>query len=199
MFVGEGGRISFTDNQVVLAWATPYRRSLKTKQAAPLSYFAVALVGLDHVAVTGNQFGMSLGAVTGTNGSAWTPPIQSETEPALAQVMVIGATLDVSRNRIASSVEDVSASLITFAEALSVVSLNQTTRSIYTTTAVDTFAGTDALAAPPASSLSREFGNQVLYEEADHLRSAMKSTLTFCSQKLLQLPEAADTDIEYLL
>jgi hypothetical protein len=210
MFVGEGGRISFTDNQVVFAWDTPYPRSTKTKQIAPLSYFAVALVGLDHVAVTGNQFGMRLGPVSGTDN--WTPPLKDESEPTLSQVMVIGATVDVSRNRIASSVEDVSASLITFAEALSVVTLNQTTRGIYTNTAVDTFEGVDihvdstaypknkidALAAPPASSLSREFGNQVLYEEADHLRSAMKNTLVFCSQKLLQLPEVADTEIEYL-
>jgi hypothetical protein len=194
-FVGEGGRISFADNQVVFCWSSPVIRTAGLRSSAPLGYCPVAIVGLDHVAVTGNQFGMRIG--DGDDGSAlstWTPPIRGESEPLLSQVMVIGATVDVSRNRIAAPVQDANASLITFAEAFSIVSLNQTTRGIYTTHLVNSWTdGTiDSLGVPPNGSLSREVGNQVLYEESDALKANMRSMLYFCSKKLLSLPDAGD-------
>jgi hypothetical protein len=106
--------------------------------------------------------------------------------------MVMGGTVDVSRNRIAAPPQDSSASLITFAETLSVVSLNQTTRAIYNMSFAGQWSKADTLGTPPAASLCREIGNQVLYEEAAGPYAAMREILELCSRKLLQLPEAAD-------
>ena len=95
--------------------------------AAPLSFFPVALLGMDHVAMSGNQCGFRLDL--SATGSPPPPIVTSpETrEPVLSQVLAIGATVNVSRNRIASGIGDVALSCVTFAELMSSINLNHFT------------------------------------------------------------------------
>jgi hypothetical protein len=129
-FVGDGGQVLFNNNQVVYDWDVTTQPSARSR--APLAFFPVAIVGLDHVGVNGNQFALRL------NGSSTRPPLQVPrpsapreqipiAEPMLAHLLVLGATVDVSRNRVAENVGSVVLSMITNADIMNITSLNQTT------------------------------------------------------------------------
>jgi hypothetical protein len=133
-FVGEGGPILFNNNQVTYDWQ--YRRVPPAGSGAPLSFFPVALLALDHVGVQNNSFALRLEKAPSVTLPTPPPPLpdvggqQPSIVHAYAQVFIIGSTLNASRNRIASGIDNVVLSLLTFTELMSVASANQSTHSI---------------------------------------------------------------------
>jgi hypothetical protein len=170
-FVGDGGQILFNNNQVVYDWDVTTLPSLRSR--APLAFFPAAIVGLDHVGVNGNQFALRL------NGNATRPPLQvprpstpSQTmlipEPMLAQLLVLGATVDVSRNRISENVGSVVLSMITNADIMNITSFNQTTHvnaAFVMTSALRAFSdpATDTEEERKVSKFLRNENNQVMF------------------------------------
>jgi hypothetical protein len=135
-FVGEGGPILFNNNQVTYDWQ--YKRVPPAGSNAPLSFFPVALLALDHVGMQNNQFALRL--EKSPSATLPTPPHPlPETRPAsgfptiphaYAHVFIIGSTLNASRNRIASGIDHAALSLLTFTELMSQASANQMTHNI---------------------------------------------------------------------
>lgn len=123
-FIGDGGRTLFHNNQVVLDW--DLKRISFTSPAA-IAYFPTAILGLDHVSITGNSFGLRLQTGEFPTNSQIPYPDMAPSEPLLAQVFAYGGTLQVMRNRIASGVYDVHSSFIGFSELMGQALLNQTT------------------------------------------------------------------------
>ncbi|HEY6477573.1 MAG TPA: DUF6519 domain-containing protein, partial [Polyangia bacterium] len=108
IFSGEGGAIVFANNQVVYDFTV--RRTPLTPTTAPISFFPVALLGLDHVALASNQFGLRLQFET----TAPTPPTIQNGSQIFGHVLAIGATITATRNRCAAQVGSVFLSLVSF-------------------------------------------------------------------------------------
>jgi hypothetical protein len=128
-FVGEGGRILFSNNQVTYDWVV--KRLPTGRSRPPLSFFPVAVLGLDHVSVTGNQFGLRVVL----DPDLGTPNPPDTTMPWLqgqvfAQVMALGGLVEVSRNRCSSGLRVARLSLLTYGELANNVSLNQLTHDL---------------------------------------------------------------------
>jgi Family of unknown function (DUF6519) len=182
LFAGEGGAILFANNQVTYDFTV--RRLPPPDSTAPLSFFPVALLGLDHVGVTSNQFGMRLQfAVT-------SPPLPpGQTARILGQVLAIGATVNASRNRCASGVGAVVLSLITFGEIMSILAVNQTTHQ-NACLSHRNFDASDSSTIFDASD-----ANQVLLMPSSPPTldvAALVQTLSAGFVKLLQVPNPAD-------
>ncbi|HEY4186251.1 MAG TPA: hypothetical protein VGP07_14340 [Polyangia bacterium] len=136
-FVGLGGGIVFNGNQVVLDWEVLRVPTVGT--GAPLAYFPAALLTLDHLTLSDNQFAFRLrGFKIPTSPPVTSPPIAGGgspplmVQPVLSQVFAVGATVNASSNRIAEPVTDATLSLITISHFLSLTTFNQTTHQILT-------------------------------------------------------------------
>ncbi|HVV50843.1 MAG TPA: DUF6519 domain-containing protein [Polyangia bacterium] len=123
-FAGEGGAVVFANNQVVYDFTL--RRPVPDGSTAPVSFFPVALLCLDHVGVTGNQFGLRFQA----NVEPPEPPPFNGLSQILGQVLAIGATVNVTRNRASAGVGTVLLSLVAFDQIMGVMAANQTTHDI---------------------------------------------------------------------
>jgi hypothetical protein len=158
-FIGTGGAILFNNNQVVYDWtvvsAQPFGSS------APLSYFPTSLLGLDHIGVNGNHFALR---VIGLSNGFQRPPIPGASRDALlAGLFAMGATVDVSRNRVAETVGRSTFSLLTVGEIMNITALNQTTHDNF---AMTTVLGTSQNANEEANVL-RDTPNQVLFSRTE--------------------------------
>jgi hypothetical protein len=144
-FAGEGGAILFSNNQVTYDWTVV--RLPPPSSVAQLSFFPVALLGLDHVGCSGNQLGLRLD-VSRFTAQALSRlralASVSAKELILSHLFVIGTTVEVTHNRCASGFtttedaavgDDVVLSIMTFAETLSSLALNQTTLPVVSFTA----------------------------------------------------------------
>lgn len=184
-FIGEGGRTLFADNHVILSWTLA--RAKPTYATTPVAYFPVAIVGLDHVAVLGNQFGLRF--ENPSNFSLLPPvPQSSMSERMLGHVLAMGGTLDVSRNRIASGIGDVAFSLVSFAEGMSVVAQNQTTRDVLPVTLVESADTTDRSGASPHGGFNRLINNQVLFQGGLADPTVVKGMVKNVFAQLIRLP-----------
>jgi hypothetical protein len=138
-FVGLGGGIVFNANQVVFDWEV--LRVPRVGIGAPLAYFPVALLTLDHLSMADNQFAFRLrGFKIPTSPPATSPPIAGGgspplmVQPILSQVFGVGATVHASANRVAEPVTDATLSLMTISHLLSLSIFNQTTHQILSST-----------------------------------------------------------------
>ncbi len=143
-FMGEGGSVLFTNNQVTYDWTVA--RTPAPTSAAPLSFFPLAIIGLDHVGVMGNQLAVRLD-VSQLSSDQLTDlerrralPIVADDELILSQLFIIGTTVNVSGNRCSSGfhlepsitgpVPNSVLSILTFGETLSSLAINQTSNII---------------------------------------------------------------------
>jgi hypothetical protein len=177
-FAGEGGAILFANNQVVYDFTV--RRLPPSDSTAPLSFFPVALLSLDHVGVTSNQFGMRLQFAGVTPPTP--PPFDGLTQ-VLGQVLAIGATVNMTRNRVAAGVATVSFSLVGFDQIMGVMAANQTTHDIAAISNRD-FSPFDVQSST----------NQILLLSTDGGGGthALRATLKAGFTKLLEIPNPAD-------
>jgi hypothetical protein len=119
LFLGVGGQVTFQNNQVTFDWAVQRQPG----QGAPLAFFPVTLMTLDHLAVTGNQFAFRV-----RNFQAPPPPAGgTPIEPVLAHLFAAGATVDISGNRLSETFRLVFSSIWSLAELLNIMTFNQTT------------------------------------------------------------------------
>ncbi len=124
--LGFGGALSFCNNQITYDWDPPGMNS----PIEPLSHFASAIVSLDHVSVSGNQFGMHLQSPSWEYGSLAAGFGLYVSELLLSDVFVYGATVEVAQNRIAERVGNTFLSLASVAELSTVVAYNQCTHPL---------------------------------------------------------------------
>lgn len=190
IFSGEGGAVVFANNQVIYDFTVNGEPLPPT--AAPFSFFPVALLGLDHVTVASNQFGLRLIF----NTSSPTPPPDQHNAQIFGHVLAIGATVNVTRNRCASQIGRVYLSLVTFDQIMGLAAANQMTHDFVTisnrqpdpdNTAVDPFDVSTAnqvllslsfATSPPAHP------PKTLADELAHIRTVLQQGFT----KLLQFP-----------
>jgi hypothetical protein len=108
-FVGTGGHVLFTDNQVTYDWdvvrvpVSPpdsVLTAIGNTSALDfrLSYFSAAVVSLDHVTVADNQFAMRMNATNVDTSSL-------DEVSLLSHVLAAAASVDVRGNRVAEGVE----------------------------------------------------------------------------------------------
>jgi hypothetical protein len=129
--VGHGGGVLFNHNQVTLDWIL--QRIPVARLHAPISFFPVALLALDHLGVEGNQFAFRLRGLS--SKSKFAIPVRGYTEPVLAHALMIGATVQAGGNRFAESVRKTILSLLAIAELMHVTTYNQSTHRIFVTAA----------------------------------------------------------------
>jgi hypothetical protein len=128
LFVGVGGQVSFLNNQVTYDWLLQRQPVF----GAPLAIFPVALMTLDHLAVTGNQFAFR---VRGNIGETASPLPAGDTpivEPVLAHLFAAGATADVTGNRLSETFGLVNSSIWSLSELVNFTNYNQTTHRNFT-------------------------------------------------------------------
>ncbi len=126
MFVGEGGALSFSNNQVV--YDLDVKRLPVGRTTAPVGYFTAAILGLDQVSVTGNQFAMRV--IRDSSLGSPNPPepvIDELSGEFFSQVVVLGGMVNVHRNRCSSGLQVTRLSLLAYGELSTNVSLNQLT------------------------------------------------------------------------
>ena len=136
-YVGVGGGVLFANNQVIYDWDV--KRPVPTVEASlppPLSYFAVAVLTLDHLCCVGNNFAIRLG---GVDPGSTNPPVTGAfpeleadlTEPLLANAFLGGSTVQVARNRFAENVLASNLSMISGAELMNMTSGNLGTHPMF--------------------------------------------------------------------
>jgi hypothetical protein len=134
---GDGGHVLFNDNQVVYDW------QVQRLPSTFLSYFAVALVSLDHVGVHNNQFAFRMNLDLQPTPppvipppNPWgddRPPSPFTAELLLSNVFAMGATVHVTGNRVSEALEDTDSallSILSYGILLNTTALNQTSRCI---------------------------------------------------------------------
>jgi hypothetical protein len=123
LFVGVGGQVTFQNNQVIFDWAVQRAPA----PDAPLAFFPVTLMTLDHLAVIGNQMAFRV--------RNFQPPVPPEgtqpIEPVLAQLFAAGATVDVSGNRLSESLRLVFSSIWSLGELVNIMTFNQTSHFVF--------------------------------------------------------------------
>jgi hypothetical protein len=160
-FLGFSGALSFVNNQVTYDWDAPGAAS----PSSPLSFFATAVVSLDHVAVSGNQFAMRVEPASWSHGSGSGVPVS---EPFLSDVFVCGATVEAVHNRVSERVGNAYLSLTCVADLMSTMAYNQTTHGVasYRTGEATGYTGRP---------LRIEVSNQVLYRRFDQTQAVLNS------------------------
>jgi len=121
LLLGAGGGVLFTNNQVIYDWEVALQPHLSPP--APLSFFSVVVLSLDHVTLVSNQFALRLTGITPTTP----PPVTGFTQPLLAQVLAGGGTVQAAYNRASEPVTTMPVSIITGGEMLNVTAFNQGT------------------------------------------------------------------------
>jgi hypothetical protein len=133
-FAGQGGHTLFNDNQVVYDWL------VQRFPGTFLSYFAVAVISLDHVGMNGNQFAFRMNRDSSASAplviappSIGAGPNPFTPELLLSDVFAMGATVQVTGNRVSDALEDLESanlSILTYGILLNTTALNQTSRCV---------------------------------------------------------------------
>jgi hypothetical protein len=124
-FVGDGGQVQFSNNQVVYDWLVRQLPDSPTVQTPGTggfrqSFYSVAILSLDHATVSNNQMAMRVRVdpdveLTGLNLQL------------VSHLVVAGATVDVRGNRVAESADDSALSILTMGLLLNTTAFNQGT------------------------------------------------------------------------
>lgn len=186
-FFGESGLLSFQGNQVSLDWEV--RRTPKLSGTS-LSFFPVALISLDHTGVLDNQFSFRLRGVRIRQSPPLTrSPLAFYPAPTVAQVLVIGATTNVSRNRFSEAMGQTNFSLCCLSHLMTQVTFNQAAHEILASYERNRSWGESLPQAemadapsPPSPSFSNyalRAHNQVLFQAKTFNRSAQQSVRRF--------------------
>jgi len=136
-YLGGGGQIQFNNNQTVFDWAV-FR---PPTQGAPLSFFPVVLLTLDHLGMLGNHLALRTqvnpDVLTGVPLPQPGEPGDQQAfqagfafEPILSHVFAAGVTLNVHLNRMSENVRATYLSLLANADLLSYTAYNQATHDI---------------------------------------------------------------------
>jgi hypothetical protein len=134
-YLGGGGQIQFNNNHTVFDWSV-FR--IPT-QGAPLSYFPVVLLTLDHLGMLGNHLALRAqgNALAGLPLPHPNEPGDAEAfqqgfafEPILSHILAAGVTLNVQLNRISENVRASYLSLLANADLLNYTAYNQTTHDV---------------------------------------------------------------------
>jgi hypothetical protein len=126
-YVGDGGGVLFNNNQTVLDWTV--QRS-PTVAGAPLAFFPIALVTLDHLGVLGNQMTLQIDGVP-ANLPSPLPPDEDVSEPVLSHLLALGLTLNIELNRFSENVKSVFLSIMARADLMNSTAFNQSTHDIF--------------------------------------------------------------------
>src|SRR5207244_6488427 len=131
LFLGDGGGVLFNNNQVTLDWAL--QRLASPGLRAPIAFFPVALLSLDHLGIEGNQFAFRLRGLP--PGVRFSSPVLGFTEPVLAQALFVGGTVQVGGNRFSETLQSTILSMLAVAHMMQISSYNQSTHQVLVTTA----------------------------------------------------------------
>lgn len=124
--IGQGGPVLFNNNHVILRWV-----EASNAAAGLASGFSVGICSLDAVTLHGNQFALNVEdpGLKKKNGT------QFNRQPRIsAQVVAVGATTQVSHNRVAEGVNDALISLLALGGFMVSASLNITTHMSFSAT-----------------------------------------------------------------
>ncbi len=124
--IGQGGPVLFNNNHVTLRWIEAGNTA-----AGLISGFSVGICSLDAVTLHGNQFALNVEdpGLKKVNGT------QFNRQPRIsAHVVVVGATMDASHNRMAEGVNDALISLLALGGFLVSASYNITTHMSFSAT-----------------------------------------------------------------
>jgi hypothetical protein len=142
-FVGTGGALQFHGNQVSYDWELrrlpPPRRNASSangsERPTPLSFFPTALLTLDHLAISANQFAFRLqiqnpdisltGLPEGHKTIESPPPVGVLSQPLISNVFGIGGTVNVTGNRSSEQLGLTTASIVSIAEIQNLTAYNQ--------------------------------------------------------------------------
>jgi hypothetical protein len=154
---GRGGHLMFHSNQVTFAWD----RVLYPTATSVVSYYPVALIGIDHVGVHGNQleFRVNSSQAAGNLGTSTVP--FTVVTPLVTQLFASAHTVNVSHNRLAESLNATLFSAVTFSRFLGSIACNQGTHSFK---ALGPRNGSDTSHGEVANQRIQLFSNQVLYD-----------------------------------
>jgi hypothetical protein len=155
-FLSQGGSLAFQNNQVTFDWEVE-----ELPATGPLSYFPIALLSLDHVAMNGNQCALRLrGSLSLPQFGAPSPLPGNDFivhTPLFSHVLAAGGTVQVADNRFAEEVSATTFSAATYARMLNVTAYNQATHAI--------------IAHKPLEPTNSEFvfdeGNLIIFAERD--------------------------------
>jgi hypothetical protein len=135
LYVGAGGQVQFNNNQTVLDWQV----ARQPTQGAPLSFFPIAILSLDHTGMLGNQLAMRVeGDVE--NIPQPIPPMPSGDaavlealvfEPVFCHLFAIGVTTSIQFNRFSENVGGTFLSIMSNADTLQNTSYNQCTHDVF--------------------------------------------------------------------
>ncbi|HEY7371222.1 MAG TPA: hypothetical protein VIF57_03520 [Polyangia bacterium] len=127
-YVSTGGPILFNNNHTVLDWDVTRP---PTQADAPLAFFPVALLTLDHLEMLGNHLALRVEGVP----AGLPPPITGlpapVTEPILAHLLALGVTVKIELNRFSENLRSVFLSVMARAEIMNNTAFNQCTHEIF--------------------------------------------------------------------
>ena len=135
LYLGGGGQIQFNNNHTVFDWSV----TRTPTPGAPLSFFPVVLLTLDHLGMLGNHLALRVqgNALAGlplphpnNAGDAEAFAAGFAFEPILSHILAAGVTLNVQLNRISESVRASYLSLLANADLLNYTAYNQTTHDV---------------------------------------------------------------------
>ena len=111
--------MSFSNNQVTYDWEVAQLD--RVSPLDDLSYYAVAILSLDHARVSGNQLALRIRNL---------PTPRPSNTRLVANLLVAGATVDVQGNRTSESIDDVQLSMLTMGLLLNNTQHNLSTHCI---------------------------------------------------------------------
>jgi hypothetical protein len=127
-YVSTGGPVLFSNNHTVLDWNVT---RAPTQPDAPLAFFPVALLTLDHLQMLGNHLALRVEGVP----AGLPPPITGlpapVTEPILSHLLALGVTVKIELNRFSENLKSVFLSVMARAEILNNTAFNQCTHEVY--------------------------------------------------------------------
>ena len=131
LYLGGGGQIQFNNNQTVFDWQVVQPPTL----GAPLSFFPVVLLTLDHLGMLGNHLALRVEGVPeglplphpNGDGDAQAFEQGFAFEPILSHVMAAGVTINIQLNRMSENVRATYLSLLANADLLNYTAYTQTT------------------------------------------------------------------------
>ena len=177
-YVGVGGAVHFSNNHTILDWNVDRP---PTQADAPLAFFPVALLTLDHLEVLGNHLALRI-----DNVPAGLPPplggVSELSEPVLAHLLALGVTVKIELNRFSENLRSVLLSLMARAEIMNSTAFNQTTHDIFSIRQVRS-------QQPPGitSNSIQVVNNQVMFLRTPGLASASLEALRDNLQSLFGL------------
>jgi hypothetical protein len=151
LMIADGGGLLFNNNQVTFDWAV--QQLANPSLRAPLAFFPVALLSLDHLGVEGNQFAFRLRGLGPS--SRFTSPVIGYREPVMSHALMVGATLQVGGNRFSENLRSTILSMLAIAQFMNQSTFNQSTHQILVTTGLGLEDEEEEIASPGADELSQ--------------------------------------------